>query len=296
MAGLTGRLPDGASDARPIGLLSAGFVILMAVLAIAAGHRLPAWPWLLAGDALALALLVLLRQAPGGSRLALFVSLWYPMLFMAEYYVQLGLLGPAARHLHDALIQRWELALFGSQVSVTWRAHMPSLVLSSVLHLCYAAHYFIFLGVPVWLFVRRGRESALRAVFAISLAFYVSWAISGLFPVAGPYYAFPRPTGPAAAVAPARLVHAILDSGASYGTAFPSSHVAASWSAVLVAYRDARKLALGLAPVALGLALGTVYGQFHYGVDALAGAAVAVACVLATDPLRRRLARGTRPA
>ena len=51
----------------------------------------------------------------------------------------------------------------------------------------------------------RLRPGALRAVFAISLAFYVSWAISGLFPVAGPYYAFPRPAGVAAAVAPARF-------------------------------------------------------------------------------------------
>jgi membrane-associated phospholipid phosphatase len=38
-----------------------------------------------------------------------------------------------------------------------------------------------------------------------------------------------------------------------------------------------------------------VYGQFHYAVDALAGAAVAFACFALADPLRRLLARPAAP-
>ena len=30
----------------------------------------------------------------------------------------------------------------------------------------------------------------------------------------------------------ARLVHRLLEGGSAYGTAFPSSHIAAAWSAV----------------------------------------------------------------
>jgi membrane-associated phospholipid phosphatase len=284
------------ADARPMGIVSAVLVTGMGIYAFAAAGAVPAAPWLLAGDLLTFALLALLSHARSASRLVLAVSLWYPLLLIPEYYGQLGVLALAVGRMHDGVVQGWELALFGSQVSVTWRERMPDLVLSSVLHACYAAHYFIFLGVPVWLYVRQGRQAAVRALFAITLAFYCCYAVFALFPVAGPYYAFARPAGPAASVAPARLVHLILDRGASYGTAFPSSHVAASWCAVLVAVRDARRLALGLAPVALGLALGTVYGQFHYGVDALAGAVVAVAAFLIADPLRGWLAARARPA
>ena len=62
-----------------------------------------------------------------------------------------------------------------------------------------------------------------------------------------------------------------------------------------MAVRRAPVLAAILAPVALGLAAGTVYGQFHYAVDACAGAAVALACYGCGDWLRTRLARPAFP-
>jgi len=46
--------------------------------------------------------------------------------------------------------------------------------------------------------------------------------------------------------------------------------------------------------VALGLAIGTVYGQFHYAVDAVAGAIFGVLLCAAADPLRRALGSDAR--
>jgi membrane-associated phospholipid phosphatase len=172
---------------------------------------------------------------------------------------------------------------------------VPSLALAWVLQSCYAAHYLIFPGVPVWLFVRRGREAAGRAIFAIAFAFFSCYLIYLAFPVAGPLLAYPWPSGPVVAVPPGRLVYALNAAGASWGTAFPSSHVAASWTAVLIAWRDARRLSLALMPVALGLALGTVYGQFHYAVDAVAGAGMALLALAVSDPLRTWLASRLAP-
>jgi len=281
------------SDVWPIGAVTAVFVLVLAAVTVTRAAHVPEWPLLLLGDALVLALLALLRAAPADSRIVLAVSLWYPMLLIPQYYAQLGQIGLGLGHVFDRVVQGWEVDLFGSQLSVTWHEAMPNRALSWVLHSCYAAHYFIFLGVPIWLFLRRGREAAVRAVFAITLTFFVCFLVDAAFPVAGPYYAFSGPHGPQTAVPPARLVYDLLDSGASYGTAFPSSHVAASWCAVLIGLRDARRLALGLAPVALGLALGTVYGQFHYAVDALAGAATALLCFALADPFRAWLASRT---
>lgn len=270
------------------------FVMAMAVVTLGHAREVAAAPWLLAADLLVLLLLALLERAPATGRLAAFAAAWYPFLLIPAYYAQLGVIALAVGDVHDVIVQGWEAALFGGPLSVTWRLRMPSPPLSSVLHLCYVAHYFVFMGVPLWLYVRAGRDASARAVFGITLAFYACYLVFVLFPVAGPWYAYPRPTGATEAVAPARLVRAVLESGASYGTAFPSSHVAASWVAVLMARRDAPRLALALAPVVLGLALGTVYGQFHYAVDALAGAAVAFACYVAADPLRAWLASRRR--
>jgi membrane-associated phospholipid phosphatase len=266
------------------------FLAGMSVVTLASAGRLPAWPWLLAGNVLALALVELLARAPRASRFAGLVALWYPFLLVPTYYSQLGIIGLDGAHMHDLIVQRWETVLLGGQPSLTWHRSMPAPGLSIVLHACYLAHYGLVIGVPLWLWLRAGREACERAVFAITLAFFACFLVFAVFPVAGPYDALPRPTGPEMSVAPARLVHALLDSGSSYGTAFPSSHVAASWVAVLMGFKRARPLAIVLAPVALGLAAGTVYGQFHYAVDALAGAAVALACFVWADALRARLA------
>jgi membrane-associated phospholipid phosphatase len=267
----------------------------MMIVALATLDRVSAWPWLLVSDALILVLIALVERAPASGRLAAVVALWYPFLLIPAYYGQLGVIGLDVGHVHDLAVQRWDAALFGGQPSVTWHQAMPLPALSWVLHACYLAHYVIFIGVPLWLWWRVGREACERAVFIIALTFFVCYLAFALFPVAGPWYWFPRPSGPGSRVATARLVYGVLDSGSSYGTAFPSSHVAASWAAVLVAGKRAPLLAAILAPVAVGLAAGTVYGQFHYAVDAFAGAAVALICFVAGDRLRSRLARPGTP-
>jgi membrane-associated phospholipid phosphatase len=290
VAELTGRL-----GARPVDTVTRVFVLAMIVVAFVTSDRVGAWPLLLASDALVLVLLELIERAPYTSRIARLAALWYPFALVPAYYGQLGVIGMSVGHARDLVVQRWEAVLFGGQPSLAWHLAMPVPALSWVLHACYLAHYAIIIGVPLWLWIRAGREECERAVFTISLAFFFCFLVSALFPVAGPGYWFPAPTGPDSRVVPARLVHWLIDSGSSYGTAFPSSHVAASWAAALMAIRRAPVLAAILAPVALGLAAGTVYGQFHYAVDACAGTAVALGCYGGGDWLRTRLVRPAFP-
>ncbi len=96
------------------------------------------------------------------------------------------------------------------------------------------------------------------------------------FPVAGPYYEFPRPATWFTDNLAARLTYEALATGSSYGAAFPSSHVAAAVAATLAAARSSPRLGLLLAIPTLLLTIGVVYCQMHYGVDALGGLAVGV--------------------
>jgi membrane-associated phospholipid phosphatase len=97
--------------------------------------------------------------------------------------------------------------------------------------------------------------------------------------VAGPRYLFPLAANAASDTAIARFTQRLLDDGAAWGTAFPSSHVAVSVVAAGVAVREWRPLGVVLLVAASLLTLGTVYGQFHYAVDAVAGAGLAAAVV-----------------
>lgn len=283
---LTGRRGVTATDRLMLGFLAANTAIVL--------WRAPvvhAFPWLLLGNALTLVLIALLARAPL-TAFAAFIGGGYGIVLTLAFYTQLGVIALDTAHLHDALVQRWEAALFGGQVSVTWHERMPSLALSWVLHACYGSYYAIVALTPCWLFFRGPRESYERGMFLVTLAFYVCYLIFALLPVAGPRYFYGNATGPIAAVLPARVVRGILESGSSYGTAFPSSHVAVAWCAVLALWRDEPRLCLALAPIAVGLAVGTVYGQFHYAVDALAGATLGVALFAARDRIRTALGRG----
>lgn len=276
---------------QPVDRLTVVFIVLFAAILLVQAKDVAAWPWLLLADALVVVLLALLRRLPAEGGFAEFIGGGYPFVLVGGFYTQLGLIQLDVGRLYDLVAQRWELALFGQQVSVTWHQRMPSPALSFVLHLSYGSYYWILSGVPLWLWFTGRREGFKRAGFIVALALYTCYLIFGVFPVAGPNYLFPLPTGPVVEVLPAKFVYFMLGSGSAMGTAFPSSHVVATWSLVYAAWRDARRLALVLAPVAFLLAVGTVYGQFHYAVDVLAGAALAIAVMAVADPLSRRLAR-----
>ncbi len=279
----------------PVDRLTLGFVVLFAAILVAQARQVESWPWLLLGDALVVVLVAaLLPRLPDGGWFPTLLGGAYPLILATAFYWQLGDMQLDVGRLHDALVQRWEAALFGAQLSVTWHERAPYPLLSAALHLCYGAYYWILGGVPLWFLFRGKRDAFRRAAFAIALALYVSYLVFGVFPVAGPYFTFPPVPQRLVASWPARYVYFMLGNGSSIGTAFPSSHVAASWVAVWAVWRDERWLAVALAPLALGLALGTVYGPFHYAIDAVCGALLAVTLMALADPLRTALA--PRPA
>lgn len=169
------------------------------------------------------------------------------------------------------------------QVSREWWQRAPSRFWSAVLHTAYLS-YYVIISAPALYYAWKGDLPAVRRfVLVVMTTFVLSYLIFIFFPVAGPYYMFPRPAAWFTDNPPARLVYDALAKGSSYGAAFPSSHVAASLAATLSAGRASRKLGVLLAVPTLLLTVGVVYCQMHYGVDALAGlvlGAVITAAVL----------------
>jgi membrane-associated phospholipid phosphatase len=106
------------------------------------------------------------------------------------------------------------------------------------------------------------------------VTFIVCYVGFMVFPVSGPYYEFARPAGQFVANPMARLVYATLAQGSSYGAAFPSSHVAAAVAATLAGFAGSRRLGVLLTVPTLLLAIGVVYCQMHYAIDAVVGAAI----------------------
>lgn len=211
-----------------------------------------------------------------------FLAEFYPLLATVGLYTAVGLINRAAGVSHDGAVQGWEHAMFGGQPARGWIRAAPWPWLSWVLHAGYLSYYFILAGAPLGLWRSGRRDGARRVTLAMMAAFYICYAAFLLFPVAGPRYLFPLAANAASDTAIARFTQRLLDNGAAWGTAFPSSHVAVSLVAAGVTVREWRPLGAVLLVAASLLTLGSVYGQFHYVVDAVAGAGLAAAVVAAS--------------
>lgn len=283
---------------RPVDLLLAGYGILVAFVALA--RDVPGGEWIAAGHLLIVPLVWLVSRPQVGA-LGRTLRELYPLLLLVALYSALDVLsGGGAVRTYDPLVQQWELAVFGEQLSVTWWRRMPSAFWSTVLHAAYFAYYVILVVPAFWFAYRRDLPALQRFVFVVMATFIVCYLFFIFMPVAGPYYEFPRPAEWFTDNWAAQLVYTTLASGSSYGAAFPSSHVAATVVAMGAAARGSVRLGRALAVPTFLLTIGVVYCQMHYAVDALAGLAIGAAVMAVTVAFEKRapgaFRRGLRPA
>ena len=260
------------------------FVSLVAGWRLVVGTGQPELWALLAMHGLFVALLALCAHLPPGARAGQWLHDFYPLIIIGALYTEIGILNDqvprATIFQHDAMIQRWEAALFGLQPSRDWIRNAPSVFWSGLLHLAYFAYYPIVLFGPLALALRGQRDEARRVILLMMSAFVLCYVVFILYPVAGPNYVFPHPTGPVRDVWSASLVYGVLAQGSSIGAAFPSSHVAATVATTLGVVQHWRRLGWLFVPAAALLTVGTVYCQMHYAIDAAVGLIVGVAAAV----------------
>jgi membrane-associated phospholipid phosphatase len=265
-----GNPATGATSLRPVDLLLLGYLGFASIVALAR-HETTGRGWLLLSNGLTLLLVLLLARNEHG-RFGRALREIYPILLLTSLYGGLDLLsGGGTVPVHDAQVQRWEATLFGGQPSRDWWRAAPSQLWSLILHGAYFSYYAIVLLPAVLLLARQQLGALRRLMLALMATFVFCYLWFVLFPVAGPYYEFPRPSGAFVDNPAARLVYRTLAAGSSYGAAFPSSHVAASVAVTIGCWRVSRRLGLALALLTALLTVAVVYCQMHYAVDALAG-------------------------
>lgn len=275
--------------------------LLTSATALFFAHRPPFWP-LLVFVHVALALVVLragpidrwLRAAEASfPRATELLADWYPLLIMPLLYTELAQLNLAVwgGRYFDSLIIGWEQALFGGQPSVQLSRALPFLPLSELLHGAYLSYYVIIYAPPLILYATGRREEQRAAVFALMLTFFVHYIFFIYFPVQGPRYLFPAPDGDLARGPVYAVTHRVLEAGSSRGAAFPSSHVGVAVTQSVLAFRLLPHWAPLLVLMTLGLAVGAVYGGFHYATDAVAGLLLGLVLVASATRLRTALWR-----
>lgn len=269
---------------NPVDKLLGGYLGFVTILILARGPSANGYGWLLVTHALFYTMLYLFTRLRETDRVGRALHTLYPIVMFLPLYAEIGILnaplGVDAVMANDAVVQRWEGAIFGGQVSYTWIRESPSVFWSGLFHLAYFSYYPIVTVGPVLMVWQRRHQDARSVLFTTMLAFVVCYVTFVLYPVGGPNYAFEHPTGPVREVWSARLVYQLLAGGSSFGTAFPSSHVAATVAATGASWMVWRPLAAAFAVPAILLTIGTVYCQMHYGIDAASGAIVGIGATL----------------
>ncbi len=203
---------------------------------------------------------------------------WYPIVCLPFMYGALRILNRMiTTSFYDDRIVQAEQAVFGYHPSQELFRLVPSRLLSEFAHFSYA-FYICLIPLVAGLLFWRYRERALAPyVTSISLVFSVCYFVFITFPVVGPYHYF-GPIDPSTKQGVfCYLVERMLANGSSEGTAFPSSHVAVAFCIWAVSRPYLGRLSWGVLAIAIGILVGTVYGGFHYAVDALAGLPIGLA-------------------
>ncbi len=263
--------------ARRTDELTAFYLLAVAVLVLVFREQVPFWPPWVGLHLVGAVFFFRLRSVSHRRSAGQFLHDWYPVVIYPLFFKEVEFLAGAFGYWGlTGRIQSLEAVLFGGQPSLYLSQQWNWVPLSEYLHFCY---FFYMIMVPVvggYWYASRQRVAFRELILLLSATFYSSYLFFILFPVDSPFYLADPLESPMSDHFFYNLVHEISSRGGARGGAFPSTHVSGSVVLWLVAWKRQRRLAHLLTPIVLGAIVATVYGRFHYALDAVAGLAVAL--------------------
>ena len=278
---------------RAVDWLTWGYLALVALLVLLFHDgRVEHWQLHVAAHAAAILAvygLIRLHERWGGPVLD-FLRAGYPIIaytfLYEETHALMYMFVPAHLDAHFIAVDQ---ALFGCQPSRVLMERLPYWWVSEPLFFAYFSYYLMVAGVALWLYFG-ARARYWRFVTVVSFVFYVCYLIFIIVPVLGPYdpLVYDAKVGPEALIG-RQVVPPSVAAGPFFkvmagvyktaeprgGGAFPSSHIAVAIATLCFTWPWLRRIRwVHLALVVL-LAIATVYGGYHYVVDAAAGVAAA---------------------
>lgn len=292
------------------------YIIIISALVLIFSDRLDLWRQLIIAHALAVALVALIAKweqrervkfcravtssetgsdysRRSGATIAAFIHGWYPVALIPITFTELRYLIPLIHPRdYDLELAAIDYRIFGVHPTI-WLERCTWPPLTEALQIAYATYYFlpITLGAVLW---RKGWFDKYRFwVFIVAFGFYVSYLGYMAVPAIGPRFlpmikdaqAFPL-TG----VWLFDAIRATLDKAEGITRdCFPSGHTELTLLVLYYARKFHRQTFWWLLPPGSALIFSTVYLRYHYVIDIIAGALVAIAVVITAKPIYNAL-------
>lgn len=206
------------------------------------------------------------------NRFVVLIRLLYPVFALTFLYQNCGkLIHLIAAGYFDYRVVALEKSIIGANITL-WLDARSSVFLTELMSAGYFSYYFMIAGLAFILFFSHRDREIKRFMTATCATFFISYLIFIFYPVAGPRFHLASAyqnelTGPFFR----QLVNMVINGAAFRGGAMPSSHVAEAVVVMYFAIRFYGKKAWLMVPIVICLALGTVYGRFHYVTDVVMG-------------------------
>ncbi|MGD9899102.1 MAG: phosphatase PAP2 family protein [Calditrichaceae bacterium] len=184
----------------------------------------------------------------------------------------------------DNLLIRIDYNLFGVNPTI-WMEKITTPLLTEYLQLVYSTFYFLPLVLFYFLYRYKKLEEFNYSLFIMVLGFYLSYLGYFLVPAVGPRFTLNHlQTFQLEGIWTADTIRFVLDSLENIQRdAFPSGHTAMTLLTMYYAYKYARKYFYVLLVIGSSMIFSTVYLRYHYVIDVVAGALLAI-FVIKTGP------------
>jgi len=265
------------------------YFALMCVLIAVYWSRVPGAAELLALHVAGAALVVLAVTWPGwASRI---FHHWYPLLYVAFCYREMSILIPAIRRTDaDQELAKLDYALWHANPTV-WLERIQAPPLTEFLQIVYSLFIPAVLFVALRFWMRKDYAAFRYYAFLIATGFLVSYLGYLIVPARGPRFLLKDfQHVPLRGLWLFGLLQSTLDQleHVTYDC-FPSGHT----ELAILACWGSRQISRGFGSLYLVytvcMVFATVYLRYHYTVDVVAGAFLALVLIFATPALYRKL-------
>jgi len=257
-----------------------GYLILSSALLAGWWRAIPYAPWLAAARVGGAALLLFEIKAP--NRTSWFFRCWYPLPYVAAFYKEVALLIPVIRRSDaDRWLDRLDFRFWGAHPTI-WLERIYNPALTEYLQVVYTLFVPVVLLVGFLLWRARRYGEFQYFAFLIAVGFLTSYIGYLAVPARGPRFLLkPLEHLPLRGLWLFANMQQTLDRLEQvHYDCFPSGHtevtILAWWMSRLVSNR----LFWAYFCYTLSIIFATVYLRYHYTVDLLAGAALALALIL----------------
>jgi membrane-associated phospholipid phosphatase len=219
---------------------------------------------------------------------------WLPTLLILLSYRQMGWIGrpPVDDHLERAWLYWDRIVLYDWGLCAAIEVAGP--LLPALLELAYALVSTIPLFCVAMLAAYRHSDRIDRVMTVVILGGVLSYALFPFVPSEPPRSVFPGADLPSYDTLLRRFNLWLLGGLGIHASVFPSAHVSLAFAAAAAMRRGLSEhpwVGRYLWTLAVFIAVATVYGRYHYFVDAVAGLIVAVVAVAVGRAIARPLKR-----